>query len=90
MTVEESVANLKRTLSRISVISTSEQNAWRVLEALMKVTYVLVKENSSLNSRLDEIETLLSTFMPGSVKQNEKQSTTPRHGTYQGPRHRSW
>lgn len=71
-------------------IEESRQNDWQKLDLLMRVIYPLVTELLSLNSRLDEIETRLSTSMPGSEKPNERPEPMPPHGGKQIPLRQSW
>lgn len=80
MTPEELDPNLRQTSHFISENLESALNDLREEDPWTKVILFLVLENSLLNSRLEEIETRLSTFMPGSSKQSERQPTTPVQG----------
>jgi hypothetical protein len=57
------------------------------LELMMRAIWFLTRELSSLNSRLEEIESRLSTCMLGLEKLNEKHKTTPALVTYPGNGH---
>jgi len=87
MTLEELEANLKQMDSTIYEPTALQLRDWQKLEALMRVILSLVKVSSSLNSRLAEIESRLSTYMLGLEKLNEKHKTTPALVTYQGNGH---
>lgn len=83
MTPEELEQSLKFIRSSFFEIGEFEPNALLVLGLMMKVISALVTEISSLNSRLEEIETRLSTSTPGSQKQSEKQATMLVQGVKQ-------
>lgn len=90
MTLEEWEANSKQIRFYISESLEWKPRGSRELDLMMKGISLLLEGLSSLNSRLAEIETLLSTSMPGSEKQSEKQSVTGSREIYPNLRLRSW
>jgi hypothetical protein len=90
MTLEELAANSRLIRSYIYEIGEFEPNALLALGLMTKVISALVTELSSLNSRLAEIETRLSTSTPGSQKLNVSQVTTRALETFETPPYLSW
>lgn len=80
MTLEELEVSLKLMDSTIYEPTALLLRDWQKLEALMKAILSLTEVVSLLNSRLDEIETRLSTSTPGSEKQSEKREPMRMQG----------
>jgi len=90
MTLEELEANLKLTLSLTSENEVLRQNVSLVPEDVMKAILLLTEGVLSLNSKLAEIETRLSTYMPGSEKPSEKPKPIGSRAIFPPSQYRSW
>ena len=89
MTPEELEASLRRIRFSFYEIQDFEPNALLALEEMTKVISFLVAENSLLNSRLDEMQSRLSTLEHGSTKPEESPSLTGRRVIFQAPQYLS-
>lgn len=83
MMLEELAASLRQKYSCFCGSPGCPVNDSRGQALTMKEISALMEVLSSLNSRLDAIETRLSTSIPGSEKQSEKQPTMPLQGSRQ-------
>ena len=90
MTPEELEASLRQTRWDIYESPRLLSNAWRALDHLTKVISYLVEENLSLSSKLDEMQSRLSTLERGSTKPEESPRLTGRREISIPRQYRSW